>query len=364
MIKSWRLMLAFFAVLLALSGVAGAHLMPAQQGTIHIVDNKVYVVLTVPVSALHGVDLDGDGKLSPKELGGHYGEIERQLVSRFSLSAPNDDSKVGLTMLMSPSTGEDSTLPTSYVLLMYERTFVTPPENLAVSTDLFGTLSGEGQLTFRATRGKQAEMVVLTPDRPAHRFFQGSLATFGDFISTGMWHILSGYDHLLFLLTVVVVGTRIRNWFVVVTMFTIAHSITLALAAAGWARVSPGFIEPMIALSIVAVAIDNLVAGDRRSLRLRVAIVFACGLLHGLGFASAISGFGLDRHHFVLSLVGFNLGIEVGQAMFLTGLWVLIMAIGKLGPLRMPHQRLVQVASVIAIVLGSALFLQRALGWV
>jgi hydrogenase/urease accessory protein HupE len=123
-------------------------------------------------------------------------------------------------------------------------------------------------------------------------------------------------DHLLFLLTIVI---GLRDWrqaLLVTSAFTLAHSLTLGLSATGVFRLPPAIVEPAIAASIVIVALDNLLRGMQPARR-RLAIVFGCGLLHGLSFASAITDFGIDWTHRMLSLAGFNIGVEIGQFAFL-----------------------------------------------
>jgi hydrogenase/urease accessory protein HupE len=190
------------------------------------------------------------------------------------------------------------------------------PASLALTTDLYGSGPGEGQMTFRASQGKIAEVAVLNPASPSHRFFRGNLDVFVDFLRIGVAHILTGPDHLLFLLTVVVASAGWRYWASVITSFTLAHSLTLSLAVLGVVHVSPRLVEPAIAASIVLMAADNLLRKERVG-RERIVLVIACGLLHGLGFASALGDIGVDLAHRLISLVGFNLGVELGQTIFL-----------------------------------------------
>jgi hypothetical protein len=128
----------------------------------------------------------------------------------------------------------------------------------------------------------------------------------------GFLHILpKGLDHILFVLGLFLLS---RHWGPLlwqVTAFTLAHSITLALSVYGLVDVSPSIVEPLIALSIVYVGVENLLT---RKLHIwRIAIVFVFGLLHGLGFAGVLVGLGLPQTDFVSALVGFNLGVEAGQ---------------------------------------------------
>ena len=143
---------------------------------------------------------------------------------------------------------------------------------------------------------------------------------------TGFTHILpKGLDHILFVLGLFLLSARARDVLAQVTAFTLAHSLTLALALSGQFAVPAAVVEPLIALSVAYVGIENLIAPQLRPWRL--AIVFGFGLLHGLGFAEALAGLDLARHQFLVTLVSFNVGVEAGQLAVIgaaaAGLWVL-----------------------------------------
>jgi hydrogenase/urease accessory protein HupE len=143
------------------------------------------------------------------------------------------------------------------------------------------------------------------------------LPSFGRYLWLGIEHILTGTDHLLFLLGLLVVCRRVRSVAIVVTCFTLAHSLTLGLAALELVRWSPRIVEPLIAASIVLVGIENLL---RRSEPdgpwvSRWVVAFGFGLIHGLGFAGALQQLGLGAYGTSVlgPLLAFNLGVELGQ---------------------------------------------------
>jgi hypothetical protein len=155
---------------------------------------------------------------------------------------------------------------------------------------------------------------------------QSAAAGFTTFISQGVHHILSGIDHLLFILSLLIV---IRDWkqlAAVVTSFTIAHSVTLAVGALGIVRISPRLIEPMIALTIIYVAAENVL---RLAPRARLGVTFGFGLVHGFGFSSVLRDLGLARGQLVPALLGFNLGVELGQLMVVAPLFPLVMLLHR-----------------------------------
>jgi hypothetical protein len=132
------------------------------------------------------------------------------------------------------------------------------------------------------------------------------------YLSLGYTHILpKGLDHILFVIGLFLLSIRLRPILVQVTTFTVAHSITLALSMYGLVSLPPRIVEPLIALSIAYVAIENLLTDQVKPWR--IALVFAFGLLHGLGFAGVLSELGLPRGEFLTALVSFNLGVEAGQ---------------------------------------------------
>jgi len=143
------------------------------------------------------------------------------------------------------------------------------------------------------------------------------------YLALGFTHILpKGLDHVLFVLGVFLLSRKWKPILMQVSAFTIAHSITLALSIYGLVSVSPSIVEPMIALSIAYIAVENLVLSEMRPWR--VGLVFAFGLLHGLGFAGALRDVGLPRSEFVTALLGFNAGVELGQLAVIGGAFLVV----------------------------------------
>ena len=133
-----------------------------------------------------------------------------------------------------------------------------------------------------------------------------------DYVGAGFDHIIpNGLDHILFVFGLFLFSTRMRPLLWQITMFTIAHSITLALAMTGLLELPARVVEPLIALSIAYVGVENV--WHRRLHRSRLLLVFAFGLLHGLGFASVLADFGMPERAFATALIAFNIGVELGQ---------------------------------------------------
>lgn len=135
---------------------------------------------------------------------------------------------------------------------------------------------------------------------------------FVDYIIAGFDHIIpKGLDHILFVIGLFLLSTQLRPLLLQATMFTLAHTITLALGALGYVNVPGSIVEPLIAASIVFIAVENIFTDKLTPWR--PFVIFAFGLLHGLGFASVLGDFGLPSGQFVPALIAFNIGVEIGQ---------------------------------------------------
>jgi hydrogenase/urease accessory protein HupE len=184
------------------------------------------------------------------------------------------------------------------------------------------------------------------------------------FFRLGVEHILTGYDHLLFLAALLLVCATFREAATIITCFTVAHSVTLALAALDVVRVSSRVVEPIIAASIVYVALENVLAPGEQKGRLarRAAVTFAFGLVHGLGFAQVLRelGLGSTPDGVVLPLLKFNLGVEAGQLAVASVVFPMILLARARASVR---HRLVPVCSVLIALVGAWWLFERVAGY-
>ena len=184
---------------------------------------------------------------------------------------------------------------------------------------------------------------------------QGVFAVIRRFVPSGIHHILIGPDHLLFLFGLLLLGGSIRRLTLVVTSFTIAHSVTLSLAALNILNPPARIIEPAIALSIVYVGADNILAQGGRDVRAWIALTF--GFIHGFGFANVLREMDLPSRALGWSLFSFNFGVEVGQ------LLVVVTVATALAALRSrsewARRRLAFAGSIVVIAAGAYWFVQR-----
>jgi len=177
------------------------------------------------------------------------------------------------------------------------------------------------------------------------------------FIAQGLRHVLSGLDHVLFVVLLALAAATLRELALLVTAFTAAHSVTLALAAFGLVSVSPVVVEPLIALSIVYVAVTTLKGGARRELpRSRAGVTFGFGLFHGLGFGSALHDVGLSRGDLARALLGFNLGVELAQLAVVVPAFAVLCAVRTKESL---HGRVRLALCGVAALVGIWLFPQQ-----
>lgn len=169
----------------------------------------------------------------------------------------------------------------------------------------------------------EAHSINYTMERaPAHQVMSF-------YTKLGFRHIIpDGLDHILFVVGICLLSRKIRDILWQATAFTVAHSITLALSMKGVVSLPPAIIEPVIALSIAFIAVENLVWQQVKPWR--IGIIFLFGLIHGLGFASALNEIGLPRNQFLTSIIFFNVGVELGQvAVILLFYLLLILPLGR-----------------------------------
>jgi hypothetical protein len=275
-----------------------------------------------------GVDRNGDGHITWGELKASRSAVERYALSHLSIEAiargDRERCAVTPTALL-----VDQHVDGHYAVLRLLIECTLEPAELAVHYGLLFDLdpNHRGLLDVVSTAGTQA-LVLSNQQRTMTVSLSAPnrLAQLRSFLDEGIWHIWKGYDHILFLLTLLlpaVVVYRSAQWqprasltdatldvLKVVTAFTVAHSITLSLAVTGVVHLPSRLVESGIALSVVLGAANNLipVIRDRRWM-----VAFAFGLIHGLGFASVLTDLGLQGTTLALALIGFNAGVEVGQ---------------------------------------------------
>ncbi len=205
---------------------------------------------------------------------------------------------------------------------------------------------------FLNGRETSRPVALGSPEAPQTR-----VQVFRRFLGLGFTHILpEGTDHILFVLGIFLLSVRWKPMLIQVTAFTVAHTITLGLTMYGLISLRPTIVEPLIALSIVYVAVENVLTSKLTPWR--PAVVFCFGLLHGMGFASVLREIGLPRSEFVTALFSFNLGVECGQLSVLVGAFLLLGLPFREKPWY--RARIVVPGSVVIAAIGLIWFIQRA----
>ena len=228
--------------------------------------------------------------------------------------------------------------------------------DLLVRDDLFDAFGSDYHTLARIDAPGRSAQFAFTPETRETRLTLGGGGELGawSFVRLGIEHILVGYDHLLFLFGLLLRGGGWVALAKIITAFTLAHSVTLALAVLDVVRLPDRLVEAVIALSIACVAAENLV---RRPLVARRWVLGFCfGLVHGFGFSSVLRELGLPAQGLLVSLLGFNLGVELGQAM------VVAVALPVLALIRHTRwePRMVWSSSVAILLVGVVLFVERA----
>lgn len=281
-----------------------------------------------------GLDADGDGAVTWGELRRQQAAIAAYAMARLTMRTHGQacTSRVAPQMLDHHSDG-------AYVVLQFSGT--CPAQGtLEANYQLFFDVDPQHKGLARITQDGHTSNVIFDTEHPRQSFSRSGgtmLRQFADYFKTGVWHIWTGFDHILFLLALLLPTLLQRGadgklhpvplvkpvlWSVarVVTAFTLAHSITLTLATLGFVALPSRWVEAAIAASVVFAAINNLVPMVRRRVWL---LAFAFGLIHGLGFASALLDLGLPVGARAIALIAFNVGVEVGQAA-IVGLFFLL----------------------------------------
>jgi hypothetical protein len=265
-----------------------------------------------------GLDADGDGRITWGEVKTRHADIASYALARLSFSADGVNCPIvaGEQQIDNHSDG-------AYTVLSFSADCGGEIYNLFFDFDA----QHKGLLQLQSAQGSRPG--VFSADRPVQEFVLAEsslMAQFLTFIREGIWHIWVGFDHILFILSLLLPSVLVYRdgrwqpapfaapvfWDVlkVVTSFTVAHSITLSLAALEIIALPSRLVESTIAASVVLAALNNLwpVVLERRWL-----VAFCFGLIHGFGFASVLADLGLPRDALLLALVGFNVGVEVGQ---------------------------------------------------
>jgi hypothetical protein len=271
-----------------------------------------------------GLDANGDGQITWGEVRAKHNEIAAYALSRLQIAADGKACPAKVTEHLI-----DDHTDGAYAVMRFAAACPAVGSSLDIRYGLFFDIDPQHKGLLRLEYKGASSTGIFSPDKASQKFSLTEPSRIGQFLDygrEGVWHIWVGYDHILFLLALLLPAVVVREgqrWqpvarfkpaFItvlkIVTAFTVAHSITLTLATLGVISLPSRWVESTIAASVVVAALNNLYPLFRER---RWLMAFVFGLVHGFGFASVLTDLGLPKEALVLALVGFNLGVETGQ---------------------------------------------------
>ena len=316
---------ALLALMLVAVAPAHAHKPSDSYLTLTVAGNQVEGQWDIALRDLDfalNLDQDGNGELTWDEVRSQHGAIAAYALARLELDSGGACTVTAGEQLI------DNHTDGAYTVLRFGAVCPAAAAALGVHYKLFAELDPQHKGLVKLVSGSTTSTAIFGPDYAHQQLGLGAPARwsqFAEYVKHGVWHIWIGFDHILFLLSLLLPAVLVPlagtaqaqtlraatvDVFKVVTAFTLAHSLTLTLASLGTVSLPSRWVETAIAASVVLAALNNIfpVFRGRRPLA-----AFVFGLIHGFGFAGVLAGLGLPEGALALSLFGFNLGVELGQ---------------------------------------------------
>lgn len=310
---------------------ASAHPLSASYTTVTFNKDKTDFSFSLDVisiiESMDNIDTNGNGILEENEIETNRHRLEEWIEDSVILEMNDQEQASELQDLFLDKKGDKEVVTWNFTYPAFE-----PGQTIAINDGLYSqatsspyvnliTAHNGNQTSETVLQGKDRTWtMLLTEDQQEQQLTSstnssssgnsGSSSDWFSFFKLGMNHILTGYDHLLFLFALLLRKQTLKQYAAIITAFTLAHSITLTLAVLGWISLPSRVVESVIALSICYVALENIF---RKKIRFRALITFLFGLIHGIGFADILQEMNLPKAHLALDLVSFNVGIEFIQ---------------------------------------------------
>lgn len=354
---------------------ASAH--PLSAGFTDIDSSEKQTKLTYSIDALSiiegiGGDSNQDGKLNAAELKTIEHRFSEWVEDSVVLEKNGQEQKSKVTGPLLENKGENEV-----VTLKFTYPGFKPGETISLLDGMFTsgstsstytnfvTAKNQGSVSESVLRGKDRIWTMLVTEQQQDQNQQGdqqqqtnnsakSAPSWWSFFTLGMEHILTGYDHLLFLLALLIRKQKVKQYISVITAFTIAHTITLTLTVLGILTIPSFIVEPAIAISICYVALENIF---RKKISWRWVITFLFGLIHGMGFADLLKEMNIPWSHLALSLISFNIGIEVVQLAIVLLIIPVLIRLFRFEK----YPLYVKYTSSVIFIVGAIWFLQRVI---
>lgn len=334
------------------------------------------------IEQIDGIDKNEDNELDKSEIKDNSHELEEFVHHHLTLDVNNRQQEPTLEKMVLEKK-EDKNFLTYHLtypsfsagdtLSFNDGLYVNDPDTNYVNLISFEFAGTTGQAILQ---GKERTWTILLAEAQEEQSLDGqtsqpeenqtqpdstqevdpnvevSTASWFSFFKLGMLHILTGYDHLLFLLALLLRKQTFKQYTAIITSFTIAHSITISLAVLGVITLPSRFVESVIAFSIVYVALENIF---RKEIRHRWGLTFLFGLIHGLGFANILKEMNIPKSDLALAIVNFNIGIEVVQLALVLLVLPLLTYMFKLKSSTM----IIRIGSIIVASLGGFWLIER-----
>jgi HupE / UreJ protein len=346
---------------------AAAHKPSDSYLTLRVEDARVDVQWDIALRDLEyavGIDADDDGTITWEELQARHGAISAYALARLTIMADGAPCP-GTAVEHQVDRHSDG----AYAVLRFAAACPKKARTLEARYALFFDLDPLHRGLARVEQRGASRSLIFSPEEPAQGLGSGERAWLRDalgFVREGVWHIWTGFDHVLFLLSLLLPAVLVREaggwapvpvlrqalWktLVIVTAFTLAHSLTLTLAALEVVALPSRWVESAIAASVMIAALNNVVPVLERRLWM---VAFLFGLIHGFGFASVLRDLGLPRDNLLAALVSFNLGVEAGQLAIVAALLPVAFALRQ----TWLYRRLTLSAGSVAIVAVACVWL-------
>lgn len=359
--RGWRFLasaILAFALLLQWMGGAKTHTGGTTGFAKVTVDGQtVRYSLTLSLDAVGGV-LTTPGETQRTPPAADYDALAGIVSRHVAISAD------GHTCAALPASVQPPAPDRSSIVIIIHYACAAPVNALVLRDDLFVALGRDHHTLAHVEWSGGSEQILFDPDRREARIVVGASGAPATgsagtnalgFFELGIEHILAGFDHVLFVFALILRGGRIRSLLLIITAFTVAHSLTLGLAVLDVVRPPAWIVEPLIAASIAYVAFENIFMARAVSRRWLVSLLF--GLVHGFGFAGALLDIGLPDDRLFSSLLFFNLGVEAGQAMIIALLFPALRWLSRFAW----EPRAVTSTSAVVLVVALGLLAERVL---
>jgi hypothetical protein len=317
----------FFLALFSVAAPALAHKPSDSYLVLRALDTRVEAQWDIALRDLEfaiGLDADGNGEITWGEVKARHDAIAAYALARLELSADGAGCPLRPVEHL-----VDRHSDGAYAVLRFQADCAAQIHSLDARYNLFFDFDAQHKGLLRLESALGTQTGIFSGERPVQHFELAAASPWRQFLAfvrEGIWHIWIGYDHILFIISLLLPAVLVfagRRWSPVerfmpafwdvarvVTSFTLAHSITLSLAALDYISLPSRLVESAIAASVVLAALNNIFP---MVLERRWVVAFAFGLIHGFGFASVLTDLGLPRNALLLALVGFNVGVEIGQ---------------------------------------------------